>query len=127
MKIIAILCALILLACAVTMHPLVFAIGCPIAAIGIICMLYCNYKETISVRDKLDELSEKIADSEKVLQATGDMEFKTTTESGKTAVCKHFALRQRRTVFARFFFRQAENRKFSAVNSPCLSDRIQMA
>lgn len=67
MKIIAILCALILLACAVTMHPLVFAIGCPIAAIGIIFMLYSNYKETVAVRAKLDALSEKIAEHEDAL------------------------------------------------------------
>lgn len=70
MKIIAILCALILLACAVTMHPMVFAIGCPIAAIGIIVMLYCNYKEAVAVHEKLDGLSEKIAEYEKTLQPT---------------------------------------------------------
>lgn len=80
MKITAILCALILLACAVTMHPLVFAIGCPIAAIGIIFMLYCNYKEMITVRKKMDELSERIGDSEK----TSRTESADTTEKSES-------------------------------------------
>lgn len=87
MKIIAILCALILLACAVTMHPLVFAIGCPIAAIGIIFMLYSNYKETVAVREKLEELSETIEEQKKALhigknaEAAADEKGETQTET----------------------------------------------
>lgn len=59
MKIAAIVCVLILLACAITMHPLVFAIGCPIAAILIVYMLYIQHEETAAVCEKLDALSEK--------------------------------------------------------------------
>lgn len=62
MKVIAILCALILLACAVTMHPLVFAIGCPIAAVLIVFILYKQYTETVDTKEKLDALLQEVSE-----------------------------------------------------------------
>ncbi len=62
MKVIAILCALIFLACAVTMHPLVFAIGCPVAAALIVFMLYKQYTETVDTKEKLDALLQEVSE-----------------------------------------------------------------